>query len=60
MLYSTLKKEGFLLVVCIAVFFGVVAPGSKPPWIQSINLHEELKERSKHQSLGHHKCHIQN
>lgn len=44
-------KEKFLLVVCVAVFFGVVAPGSKSPWIQSINLHEKLKERARCQNI---------
>lgn len=43
--------------MCVAVLFGVVAPGSEPPWIQRVDLHEKLSEREtdiKRRTTKHH------
>lgn len=34
-------------VMSVAEFFGIVSPGSKPFWVQGINLHEKLSGREK-------------
>lgn len=41
------QGDGFSPVVGVAVFLGVFAPRAEALWIQSIDLHEELRERER-------------